>query len=108
MLSPSIAGDENSAINYPQHWLVELPETEESIKRQSNSHQSNVLSPKNIAEKCGTRVDAIAQWFVRYGTRAGGRVTPKRADYLLAFLAVLATFETFFILYLLKAYESCL
>ena len=108
MLSPFMAGDDSSAINYPQHWLVEIPETEENMKRHCNSQQSNLLSPKNIMGKCGTRVDAIAQWFARYGTRPGGRATPGKADYVLAFLAVLSTFETFFILYLLKAHESCL
>lgn len=96
--------DTSPPVNDQAHWLVEMRESEEMLQRQCKSS----TPPNSLLNKCGSSVDAVAQWFIRYGTTKGPPTSRRHGDRLIVFLAVVSTFEAFAILYLLKAYETCM
>ena len=101
--------------SHQSEWLLEMPESEEALQRQAKKHgigspsSSSSSNTRNMLHKCGAQMDAVAQWFLRYGGR-GHRISTStwRWDQLALFLAVVSTFEAFLILYLLTMYESCM
>ena len=89
-----------------QQWLIEMEESEGALQRQA---ELGARTSNTILKKCSGKMDAVAQWFARYGgSRIPRTAYGRSGDQLIAFLAVVSMFEACTILYLLKAYESCM